>query len=372
MDLHQLVNWTFYMSPNPSLLNDSFHQKWIEGNDWNIARRPMTLEEYHQKSTSNQRSTSNQETVYQKEVSQSSSKGITEKLDGTRKERIENRQKVADTPVLSWQTIPLPDWVQQPTQKQLPIRIKIAEKEHTFLRSISWMLDSAFRYQSGTELTIARMEWLKQVAMDFDKKYHTFYANPMKMQQQILRSATDWDEMAKKSLDTNIIDPLIQVILDWCQVQCWVIKEETQTFHRFFGRSYQEAPEHRQALPVIVIWWDGNHFNPVAWLDGVPAEPKAETIRPLPRIWVREWEKLWYADVEEAVQKEEEPIEKEHTEDSETKIQIPYHIKVGSKVYWQTVLQEMGLETKKRSEKTGKLIDKTIDEMKEEATAAGF
>lgn len=395
MDTQNIINWTFTMSRGASNI-PYFSHDWLIGNSWNISKKPQTLEEYHNKPPIKIQE------VYQKTVSQAinnQTTGIVERMDGQRKERTQARQKINEPANLDWKTVPLPEWVQHPGAKFHPVRIMIPDNQHTFLRSLAWVLDSSFRYQSATDWNIARMDWLKQIAQDLEKHYYEKYkdqASVLTLQQHLMRSAFDWDEMIMDSMKTGKLKPILEILMDWCECQFWVWKEETKEMHLLHGRKWADHPEHCAALPVVVFWRDESRFQPVVWLDGVPANPEAETIRPLPRIWLEGWQKLWSnsqiemappspppsppPSVKEETTQEEtteedsrENTSQEYSQDEDQdKIVIGKELKRDSKPFWQAVMRKMNLSEKKRSDKTGKLVDKTIDDMREEARQHGI
>ena len=389
MDTQNVVNWTFYMSRGDSL-PPIFTVDWLNGNAWNISKRPLTLEEYHSKPTQSAKAEIEEgNEVYEKRVAQElgeDTTGITERMDGQRRDRTKARQKINQPVHYSWKTSPLPDWIQHPVGvKHLPMRIMIPDNQHTFLRSLAWVLDTSFRYQSMTDWNISRMDWLKQIASDLEKQYYDKYkptASLLTLQQHLMRSSFDWDDMIRDVMTKGDLKPILEILMDWCDCQFWVWKEESKQLFRWHGRKWAHSPQHCAALPVVIFWMDGSRFQPVVWLDGIPANPKAETLRPLPHLWVQDWESLWVQPEAEisssddiSVEANQEDSEEEPEQEQKSKtmdIVVPKALKRDTKPFWQEVLRQMGLSDKKRSDKTGKLVDKTIDEMRGEAQTSGI
>lgn len=395
VDIQDVVRWTFYMSPD-NVLNSELDKEWITGNSWDIAPPPLSLDNIG--NNIGRKVLPVVKKIIEETISDNVS--ILDKMDPKRREKLSNRDKATKKTDdnTSWITLALPPWVSHPLglqAKWLPVRISLKETQHSFLRSIAWNMDIAIRYQGEQFWTISRIEWLKQIATDLEKSYTHLYGDMsiISLQQSVMRSNVDWDEYVKSSLSDGVISPVLQLLLDWCQVQCWIWKEETQTIHKYYGRAYSHSQEHQEALPVIVIWWDGNKFEPVVWLEGMPSSPNSQSLRPLPRAWLSDWEKLWFiergnetdSDTELVLEdtkiddSEEEDLESEPEPKSEPvkttesmKITIPAGLKKGSKPYWQHILTQLGVDTKKRSEKTGKMIDKTINEMEVEAENIGW
>ena len=387
-----ILQWTFSMSPNASIQPDStFCQDWIEGNQWNPRSPPPSLDTPPQKTSPATRTETRSIKIIEKEQA---TNDIVQKLSPKAKNRLEARtqQEESAEAELTWKTFALPPWVPQPESipaKWRPVRIGLTDTTHSWLRSIAWVLDLSFRYQSRQSWTVSRIEWVKQIATDLENTYYKYYQDVslLSLQQSILRSQTDWEKIVGDALSSPEENasppPIVQVLLDWCQVQCWIWNEDAQSIHRWYGRKYQNHPEHQAALPVVLVWWNGSYYQPVLWLDGIPAQPKADTLRPLPSIWVEPWKELWFMTEPEEPENpdEEEPEEPEEEEEKEpeaptpaptTTVQVPPEIKKYSKPYWQFVMKKLGLEVKKKSPKTGKMIDKTIDEMRRECESIGY
>jgi hypothetical protein len=396
-----LLQWTFSMSSDGSIHQDkTFCQDWIEGNQWNPRSPPPTLEEKLPRSNQPLHNNNHTRKIDKEDASpkpkleqkitierEQATNDIVQKLNPKAKNRLEARtqQEEAVEAELTWKTFALPPWVPQPESipaKWRPVRIGLTDTSHSWLRSIAWVLDLSFRYQSRQSWTVSRIEWTKQIANDLENTYYKYYQDVslLSLQQSILRSQTDWEKIVGDALSSPEENasppPIIQVLLDWCQVQCWIWNEDTQSIHRWYGRQYQNHPEHQASLPVIMVWWSGSYYQPVLWLDGIPAQPKADTLRPLPFAWVQPWKELWFmeepTDELEEEQEPEEPEEPEPKAPAQTIVVVPPEIKKYTKPYWQFVMKKLGLEFKKKSPKTGKMIDKTIDEMRQDCESIGY
>ena len=394
-----LLQWTFSMSPDVSIHQDNtFCKDWLEGNHWNPHPPPPSLDtirhttqgtkdSFPKPNKAQEQAQAQEQTItIEKERA---TNDIIQRLNGTAKKRLDARQQEEPEVELTWKTYALPPWVPQPDSipaKWRPVRIGLTDTTHSWLRSIAWVLDLSFRYQSRQSWTVSRIEWVKQIANDLENTYYKYYQDVslLSLQQSILRSQTDWEKIVGDALSSSEENasppPIVQVLLDWCQVQCWIWNEDSKSIHRWCGRQYQNHPEHQAELPVVMVWWSGSYYQPILWLDGIPAQPKADTLRPLPTAWVQPWKELWLntepdSNTEEEVEidtegEEEEPETQEETQ--KPTIIVPPEIKKYSKAYWQYVMKKLGVEVKKKSEKTGKFVDKTIEEMRQECESIGY
>lgn len=355
----ELIKWIYPMHMGEC--TDTINISWITGDAWKIRASPSQL-----KQTNNLNLSLSQSTNQVIPMCES----ILKKMPTARKERIEIRKGIEE----AWKMEPLPEWMLQSDKYKSPQRIKFQTQQHTFLRSISWLLDIAFRYQNlGLNWDLARMEWMKQISEDMVQESFRCYEPIFSLQQAILRSHQDWDVIVESYLTNQdtIIPQVLEVLMDWCQIQIWIWNEPQKEVKQWFGRQWEKHPDHREALPVIIIWWNGINFQPVVWFDGLTDELK-DCLRPLPPIWLNEYHSLWFQklDIKPIEEPKTEPEQEPETRTKE--IQIPKELKRGTKPYWQHVANFYGIPLQKSSSKTGKQIDKTIPELYEEVKLYGF
>jgi hypothetical protein len=247
-------------------------------------------------------------------------------------------------------------------------------------------LDGHFRTEADHTWNFSRIEWLRQVSEEMANLSLDQLVGEctiLKLQQTILRASLDWDELCNTSLSKNDEHaPLVvQALMHWTRCQFLIWNSNDSQWSRWCLTDW--------AAPIIFIHWNGERYSPIVWLDGIPETQ--EPLRPFPSQWVLPWLTIWglyphfdepevQQEVEPEVQQEVEPevqqeVEPEVQQEVEQKVQQEVrelNCKGWKKQDWQKFADQSGISFQKPSEKTGKMIQKTIDELRDELESIGF
>lgn len=308
----------------------------------------------------------------------SANTAIHDRMNHVRKDRLEVRQRVSDNWVPP-KFLPV-DGLPEVSKRENPVRVDIRPQQHSFLRSVAWILDGHFRMETDKTWNFSRIEWLRQISEDSEP-----YG--IALQQTILRTSLDWDELCKSTLTGNNSGeaPLVvKALMNWTRCQFLIWNSDENQWHRWCETDW--------AAPIIFMNWNGERFSPITWLKGISATE--DTFRPFPSIWVTPWLKTWgfhpVVDVNPPIftpKLEPEPeseIELESDKEEEGGECVepepePEHfpmrqvsVRGWKKTEWQKFADESGVSTSKQSEKTGKTIQKTIEELRVELETIGY
>ena len=302
----------------------------------------------------------------------SASTGIHDRMKTVRKDRLEVRQRVADNWVPP-KFLPI-DGLPEVPKRESPVRVDIRPQQHSFLRSVAWILDGHFRMETDKTWNFSRIEWLRQISEDNE---HFGIA----LQQTILRTSLDWDELCKATLTGNNSDeaPLVvKALMNWTRCQFLIWNSDENQWYRWCETDW--------SAPIVFLNWNGERFSPITWLKGVPAAE--DTFRPFPSVWVTAWLKTWgfhpIVDIhppmftaptepEADADTEAEPeAEAEAEAEAEVTTSQKVSIRGWKKADWQKYADESGVSSTKQSEKTGKTIQKTIEELRMELETLGY
>ena len=335
---------------------------------------------------------------------------IRSRLTPVRKNRIEIRQKIQDqwTPP---QFFPISNIGEIPGKKS-PTRVNLRPQQHSFLRSVAWVLDNHFRMETDKTWEFSRIEWLRQISEECEHMKMIVGNNnnnnitTIKLQQMILRTSLDWDVQCNQHLLSDLTETfpvVIHALIYWTRCQFLIRNSNTGKWHRWSINTDWSAP-------IIFLNWNDERFSPIVWMEGI-SEIEEESLCPLLYSWVLPWLRIWgiyrddtnieleQVDTEPQLQPQS-PVAITEQVDTEPQLQpqspvaitvqvntepqqpptnttpplLPLRILCNGwkKHDWQKKAIELGICTSKQSGKTTNTLQKTICEIRCELEKTGI